>query len=562
MEINITHADYNIFNYVEDMNSSFDESGFNEVDGLVLSQMSNMKFEGVNIDIHTGSPKTIADVYNEMQITGTPANDVYNSMGPNEKKLLGLMAGSDRYKDLTLSNYVNNPVTGGKSTVDGFTSIKSEDASMEQFAAVTITYKQDGKTYNYMSFQATNDTTDGWTEDFAMLSKVRTQAQQDSVDYMNIVGPQLEGYLTGGGHSKGANDFEYGYLFCNDSVRKRIVKGYVYDGPGLSDDVLALTDRYGDFQKIIKGTFVCPQDSMVGQLLTENKDATFIHSVEAGFEQHDPYTWEINPGTMTFVPDEQTETSKLFNEVTDICVKNLSPEERDAFFEFVRYLMYNNGGESLGGIADFFSKGWDDPKKKLKEILPVIIDAYQNMTPEQQKEFRSAVGTLISTLIVYAKDKFVEDVKSWAEKKIDEFKQKVHEIWESACDWIEEKKQALKQFLTDVYKTVSEKIKEFARNIKKISSGYKYASANPYISLDTYKLTQYAQRLRNVNKRLRNVDRRMDSLYWKVDISDRWIISQADVLTGESYRLNRCISYLESTSSDFSKTEDYLKKLL
>ena len=63
-----------------------------------------------------------------------------------------------------------------------------------------------------MAFRATNDSTDGWNEDFLMVSSQKTQAQADSATYMNIIGPTLVGELVGGGHSKGGNDFEYGYL--------------------------------------------------------------------------------------------------------------------------------------------------------------------------------------------------------------------------------------------------------------------------------------------------------------------------------------------------------------
>lgn len=256
--------------------------------------------------------------------------------------------------------------------IRGFESV-GEDAYMEQFAAVTITYKQNGETYNYVSYQATNDTTDGWTEYFAMLSRTSTQAQADSAAYMNIIGEKTDGYIVGGGHSKGGNDFEYAYLFCNDDVRQRIIKGYVYDSPGLDKGIIEGNLYFGDYQDIIEGSFICPQDSIIGMLLHENENPSFVHSVEIGFNEHDPYSWEIDPNTGGFVPDEQTELSRQINKALDRAVEGMSQEERDALFAFIEYAMYNNGGESLDGLGDLFAEGWDDLKKKVHEIWTVFL---------------------------------------------------------------------------------------------------------------------------------------------------------------------------------------------
>lgn len=551
-------ADYNIHSYVQDAEEGFDAKPFNEVDGLVLTQIANMNFDNLNIDINSNGSKTIEEIYFEMQRRGTPAYEAFNKMGKQEQDLIQELACSNRYKDMVLSNYVNNPVTSADKPVDGFGKVNNKDAFMEQFAAVTITYRQDGETYNYMSFQATNDTTDGWTEDFAMLSRTDTQAQKDSVDYMNIVGRKLEGHIVGGGHSKGGNDFEYGYLFCDEEVRRRIEKGYIYDSPGLSDTVLAKTKRYDDFQEIIQDTYICPQDSIIGQLLQENQNARFVYSVESGFNEHDPYSWEINSGTGEFFPYNQTELSKFINELTDSAVSGMTQEQRDAIFEFVQYLMYNNGGESLSGIKNLFVAGWDNPEKKLEELWTVLSGAWNSMNEDERKKFIESLGVLISTFVLIGEQYLLEQLDEWIDAKIQQLKKTVNEMWEYAITWVKLKKEEFEYFLDNLYKSIEVNIRRLAMYIKSHSAGYKYAIESPQIIVDTFKLNNYAQRLSSINSRITELDGRLNNLYWQAGLLDLWNLMQANILTGYSWRLNRCANYLISTAADFNRVESEL----
>lgn len=75
------------------------------------------------------------------------------------------------------------------------------------------------------------------------------------------------------------------------------------------------------------------------------------------------------------------------------------------------------------------------------------------------------------------------------------------------------------------------------------------------IIVDTYKLSQYAQRISSVNVRINRLDRRLDSLYNRVGLLGLWNLMQADALTGYSWRLARCQSYLQQTAVDFEGIE-------
>ncbi len=129
---------------------------------------------------------------------------------------------------------------------------------------------------------------------------------------------------------------------------------------------------------------------------------------------------------------------------------------------------------------------------------------------------------------------------------------KIKKKW-SNCD---EFAHELKEFLFDIADRVENWYNE------NFNTGHIYASENPQIKLDTYKLRSYAQRLQAVNRRVYNLDGRLDSLYWKVGLLDLWNLIQADLLTSYSFRLMTCASYLDETAGEFEAVEtDLLKKL-
>ena len=72
------------------------------------------------------------------------------------------------------------------------------------------------------------------------------------------------------------------------------------------------------------------------------------------------------------------------------------------------------------------------------------------------------------------------------------------------------------------------------------------------IIVDTYKLNVYAQRVATVNGRIKRLDQRINALYMRVGL---WNLIQAEALTGYSWRLLQCQSYLQQTALDFEGTE-------
>ncbi len=111
-------------------------------------------------------------------------------------------------------------------------------------------------------------------------------------------------------------------------------------------------------------------------------------------------------------------------------------------------------------------------------------------------------------------------------------------------------------FVHTTYKTLKD---WYNRNF---NIGYQYSLSHPRLVVNTYKLEQYAQQLRDVNKRINKLDKRLDALYWKVGLLGLWNLMQADLFTGYSWRLNQCADYLSDTADEFENIENELLKYL
>lgn len=126
--------------------------------------------------------------------------------------------------------------------------------------------------------------------------------------------------------------------------------------------------------------------------------------------------------------------------------------------------------------------------------------------------------------------------------------------------------------IKNVAKGFIESVKEFANKIytnlvnwynTNLNAGYKYATGNPDIKVNTYLLRNYADRIASVNRRVTNLDRRIDSLYCRICSIEDFIGSaralynliNADMLTGYSFRLQLCINYLNETATAFETVE-------
>ena len=112
----------------------------------------------------------------------------------------------------------------------------------------------------------------------------------------------------------------------------------------------------------------------------------------------------------------------------------------------------------------------------------------------------------------------------------------------------------------DALTFIGRKIREAIKDAR--YPGDKYSRNNPTIRVDTYKLFNYAQRLKAVNSRVKKLDERLNGMYLKAGLDDLLKLLKTNVLLDCNKKLSRCSEYLSDTADDFNKAEsDIVNKL-
>lgn len=221
----------------------------------------------------------------------------------------------------------------------------------------------------------------------------------------------------------------------------------------------------------------------------------------------------------------------------------------------VRIVKNNNNGDQFFSPHELTSAQYDPITGE------AIIEEHPYMDYPVQGVLGLAACIIISTVQIGYQ--LVTTAWSWVEEAYHFLTEDVPEALQKFYDGIVATYEKVKECLKDIKDNIKNFIEKVGSAVKNwynnnLNAGYKYATANPQIVVDTYKLKGYAQRIQAVHNRISKLDERLDSLYWKVGFLDLWNLIQADLLTGYSWRLNRCINYLNQTASDFEAVETAL----
>ncbi len=258
---------------------SLAEKPFCDVDSLVISQLSYLKFDG----IVPGPGKECAPV----SLGEIAAHADYDHLYADEryrKDNTALFTGvlnSRRFGQMRLWNYVNL--------------IEPEKES--QFSAVVCGIPGG---ISYVVFRGTDENIVGWKEDLNLAFSEPVPGQLHSVPYLEQAARTIEGSFYVGGHSKGGNLAVYAAMHCDPAVRGRIERIYDHDGPGFRPEVReqgAWTEIEGRIHKTV------PRSSLVGMLLYTEGDYRVVESKTLGLAQHNPYTWLVKEGDFRIVDD-------------------------------------------------------------------------------------------------------------------------------------------------------------------------------------------------------------------------------------------------------------------
>lgn len=290
----------NLFTFIDKYGDyNFDEFEFNEVDNVVMSMLSYLDLTRI-VSNNKFNKKRIQDV-----------GDIFFSNYDKEKKniraiknaikILKYIKDTKRYKDLLLYNYVYE--TSGDS----------------QFGVLTIELN---KNLVYVSFEGTDHLIGGWKEDFMLSYSFPVLSQKRAINYVNKNFWLSRKKIILGGHSKGGNLALVAGMYANFLVRKKIIKIYNNDGPGL------LTPQYeSTYFKNIESKLISivPNYSIVG-ILMRHGDLIVVRSFRKSTLSHDPLSWVVNDNN--FEKTNLSSFSNVLDSEIDNWLKNYSIDER------------------------------------------------------------------------------------------------------------------------------------------------------------------------------------------------------------------------------------------
>ena len=327
---------------------TLEQSPFNEVDNLILAELSFVDFkdivpgpgEGGSVPLHQAAEAFFARFPEGEKI------DMGVLVPSTIPEMLRKMADAPRFRDMELNCFVDRLDVG----------------KGEQFAALTI---ETGDGLLYLSFRGTDDTLAGWKEDFELACMPEVPAQKKAVDYVKDVSKQFpRKKLRLGGHSKGGNLAVYAGVFCPASVQRRIAAIWSNDGPGFHEDLLDLPEH----QRVAKRIYsIVPKSSVVGMLLEHEEDYTVVDSDQLGFLQHDGFSWQVLGGQ--FIKLRQvTRQAHLSDQELRSWVHGLSVEQREKFVSAMFDVLSATGAVTLTDLKDDSFKAVGAMVKAMKDL--------------------------------------------------------------------------------------------------------------------------------------------------------------------------------------------------
>lgn len=365
---------------------TFEMSPFNEVDSLILSQFSYLKFEG--------KVPGLGQRENAVTLSDIAALDSYDSLYEDEryrKNNMALFEGmvkSERFNKIKFHSYI---------------SIIDYDKE-SQFAAI-VADLPDGT--SYVAFRGTDENLVGWKEDFNMSLFKPIPGQIMSVDYLTDVAAYLPEYFRVGGHSKGGNLAVFSAMYCHESIKDRIYEIYNHDGPGFRNELM---DEAG--YQAIRGKIrmTVPHSSLIGMLLVNFDNYRVVESKMPGISgilQHDPYSWKVK-GMDFVITDELSQMSAIKDRSINELVMGLDDAQINMFLDATNDIMEATGVNDLNELM----ANWR-----------VVIKRVSNAMKEMDEETKDILVTIFQTLLEIADT----NTRAEAEEKINEIKEALAE---------------------------------------------------------------------------------------------------------------------------------------
>jgi len=305
------------------------QAPFNEVDSLILTQLSFMDLsgiaEGATLRHSVSLREAVVQVLNRSR-DRQPEVGVF--MSKELPALYRKAASSKRFGDMRLFRY----------------SAELDEEKETQFAAFCVAVG-DGSTY--IVFRGTDDNIVGWKEDLNMMYMDEIPAQSLARAYVADAAKHLHGRLRIGGHSKGGNLAIFSATHQPTRLQNRIIAVYNNDGPGFGTRIAELAAYAGIADKVYT---VVPHFSVIGLLLEHSKIDKVVRSTGEGLWQHDPCTWQVQ-GDRFVSAGRVSQDSLRVERTIRGWLAELSPEQRKDVVEAVYKAVTASGAKTLTDIA-------------------------------------------------------------------------------------------------------------------------------------------------------------------------------------------------------------------
>ncbi len=266
----------NIIGYLrEHGHETFAERSFCATDALILSQLSYIDWEGI---VSERKRSTYGCQMRELLGIGKEQQMVRGSLyGPQNLCLVSVCANSRRFGEVKMFAY---------------SSCCKKNVHL-QFAALSFLIPDEKIC---VVFRGTDETVNGWQENFSMIYRDPVPAQEMAAKYLEeIIVANSHNRIVVSGHSKGGNLAVYAAAKCRRNLQKHIGRVYNFDGPGFSEAFFKDDGYKSVADKIRK--YVVPE-SIVGIFLNNEGKTFMVESAGHGMMQHDPYRWEIIEGRL------------------------------------------------------------------------------------------------------------------------------------------------------------------------------------------------------------------------------------------------------------------------
>lgn len=377
----------NIINYIEEYgDKTFEDFPFNEVDSLLLCQLSYLRYDGFVGGFDGSRPYTaVKEIYESENRDDILKGYWYTH---NNKELFSLFANSARFGDTKLCYYMN----------------VLNESSDAQFAA--ITYILPDKSI-YIAYRGTDATLIGWKEDMKLAYSEPIRSQELASEYLDKVAGCVLGSFRIGGHSKGGNLAVYAAMFCTHSTRKRIIEIFDNDGPGFRPEILKEGHFASVKNKIHK---YIPRSSIVGILLEDEIEYEVIECWSIGTLQHNTYVWKSNEGK--FVRSKGMTSSKIRTDsALNEWIYSLSDGEVSTFIDALFDILTASDAKNIFDLIK-------DPTRSISSAY----GAYKDMDQKAKDTLRVILKRLIDINEEKVMEEFIEksralkeEMKSWQE---------------------------------------------------------------------------------------------------------------------------------------------------